>query len=159
MARQVSAKRSRNRTDRVASVRARQTRRACRWSSDRRPETNGSTEFWCHEEPSRQLARRDDGSRYTAAVVDSIIRTLADVHIGHKRSRRASDRPPGTLGRLLRWRSRFETAVVSSEMPVLTPLHAIHWGMLSQPDKQKSTSRPCANFLFADDPPVPQKGS
>ena len=123
---------------RPASVRAKQTRHACRWSSDRRPKTNGSMGFWSHEEPSRQLARPDDGSRHTAAVDDSTIRTLADVHIGHKRSRRAIDRPPGTLGRLPRWRSRFETAVASWEMAVWAPLHATYWGMLSQPDKQKA---------------------
>jgi len=71
--------------------------------------------------------------QHTASVSVSLIRKLCGVRTDDTRSHRASDSPPNTGGRRLRWRTSSEIRAKSSERPAAPPTNTTGCGLLKQP--------------------------
>jgi hypothetical protein len=96
-------------------------RRAYRSSSSRLPRTKLSAAFSYCEEWSQPSARPGADTRRTATASVWSIHKRVGLHTANRRNRPAIDRPPNTVGRLLRWRTATGIRAASSELVAATP--------------------------------------
>ena len=86
----------------------------------------------------------------TGGAFGSPIHTLFRARTADKQSHPANGTPPDTSGKLPLWRSRSETDEASWETAVEPPLYTAHWGLLKQPDNQKSPNQTADKRHVAD---------
>src|SRR5262249_52923369 len=114
--------------------------RAYPWSSSRQPKTKPSAGFWCYAGSFPLSAKPDIDIRRTANVAAAPIHRPVAGHIDDRRSRQASGRQPGTVGRLLPRRTSTEIHAKSSETTGEARAYTTAGSLLKQPDKHKLAS-------------------
>ena len=129
---------SRNIPDRADAAKEAPRCRAYRWSSSTQPRTNPSVGASCCEEPSPPSAIPGTDSQHTASASAQSIRGHCGSRTAGTQNRPANGSQTGTPGTPLRWRTVTGIRADSSEMLGAARLYTTPWGLLKQPDKQKT---------------------
>src|SRR5271157_925146 len=132
--------RSRSRSGPVDAAEVGRTRRAGQWSSDMPPRTSRSEESSSDGGWSQMSTRPGSDTCSTDGAVGSPTHRLSYARIADTCTHPATDKLPDIAGRLPPWQSRTETGGAFWGMTVGARLHTTYWGLLKQPDNQKSTS-------------------